>query len=121
MNRFKNPALRLTYDTMMSMARDADSELYVTPSGLRIIDKQGRNRRTGASHRNAFWAGFDGLHPTWIDKTSLNYAAFRAGQDFAKETAERLQAQGGRHADTPGQRHALCVPSPSGSGRRSLV
>lgn len=88
MNRFKNHDMRKTYDALMSLARDDKSELYVTPGGARIIDKQGRNRRSGASHRNAFWAGFDGIAPAWLERRSLNYAAFRAGEDFAKEKAE---------------------------------
>lgn len=85
-NQFRNPQMRNAYDTCMKMALDRDSEFYVTPKGARIIDKQGRNRRTGASHRCYFWQGYDDAPINWdaYGKSTLSYAAFRAGQDFKK-------------------------------------
>ena len=78
--------MRKMYDGCLASALNADSEFYVTPKGKRIIDKQGRNRRTGASHRCYFWQGYDDAPIKWdaYGKTTLAYASFRAGQDFKK-------------------------------------
>jgi len=73
-NRFRNTSMRKMYDACITLARDIDSEFYVNGT-----------RRSGASHRNAFWAGVDGMHPHWVQEGTLGYAAWRAGQDFGKE------------------------------------
>lgn len=78
MNRFKNPKMREIYDLMIKLANDPDSELYVSPNGIRM------ERRGGASHRNSFWAGVDGLNPIWNIKGTIGYACWRAGVDFGK-------------------------------------
>ena len=89
-NRFRNPMMRQMYDGCIASARNPDSEFYVTPGGRRIVDKHGRNRRTGASHRCYFWQGFDGA-PVNFDayaRTTLAYAAYRAGQDYRAEITD---------------------------------
>ena len=73
-NRFKNPQLRKIYDTMIELAADPSSELF-NAHGL---------RRSGGSHRNAFWAGYDGITPTWVVPGTMGHACWRAGQDFRK-------------------------------------
>ena len=78
MNRFKDPMMRGMYDRMIENARNPNSELY-NSRGL---------RRSGASHRNAFWAGFDGIRPVWVVNGTLGYACWRAGVDFSKEGVE---------------------------------
>ncbi len=78
-NRFKDEGLRKMYDTCITLAHDPDSEFYVSPNGLRF------ERRSGASHRNAFWAGVDGMRPHWVEPGTLGYAAWAAGRDFGRE------------------------------------
>ncbi len=79
MNRFRTPAMRYMYDSCIAQARNPDSEFYRSPNGIRMV------RRSGASHRNSFWAGLDGIRPAWIETGTLGYAAWRAGQDYRKE------------------------------------
>lgn len=79
-NRFRDPSLRQMYDSCLKLARagrgtGARSEFYL---------ETGHQRR-GAGHRNAFWNGYNGLPNRTFPRDSLAYAAYRAGQDFAKE------------------------------------
>ncbi|MFQ5993310.1 MAG: hypothetical protein ACE5NA_12810 [Nitrospiraceae bacterium] len=77
-NRFKDKGMRQMYDSCIDCARDINSEFYVNGK-----------RRSGASHRNSFWAGVDGIRPHWIQTGTLGYAAWRAGQDFGKENSPK--------------------------------
>ena len=74
-NKFKNPVLRSTYDGYMAAARAGH-----------LRNPDGTPSR-GGSGRCSFWSGFDGgPRPVWIPSDSQNYAAYRAGQDYAKES-----------------------------------
>ncbi len=75
-NRFRNNFMRKMYDACMEAVHDKSSEFYLA-SG---------ERHTGAGHRCCFWAGFDGRLVIGIEPGTLGYAAWRAGQDYKKET-----------------------------------
>lgn len=84
-NPFRNQQLRRVYQTMLDLARDPTSDLY-----------HGGKRRTGASHRCAFWEGYDGrvigTGPNRSVSTirgTLSHACWAAGRDFAKETKSK--------------------------------
>ena len=86
-NRFKNVGQRTIYDVVMAQARDTESMLYI--DGKRRV-----MGNYGASHRQAFWNGYDSKPDDWLPpsvgcKTSIGYACYRAGQDFAKENSSR--------------------------------
>jgi hypothetical protein len=73
-NRFKQPALRGMYDTMMRLAADPASELY----------HEG-HQRSGAGHRAAFWDGYNSVTPTpHVIPGTFSAACFAAGRDFRK-------------------------------------
>ena len=76
-NRFKNPDLRKVYDGFFGAAHDESSFLY----------KDGQPHR-GSSTRCGFWDGYNGNPNNLYPVGSHNYAAFRAGQDFAKAPSE---------------------------------
>lgn len=87
MNRFKNDAQRKTYDHMIEQAGDTNSMLYVDGVNGRV---RRQRMNYGASHRQAFWNGYDHqkgdrIPPSAGEKTSIGYACFRAGQDFHKQ------------------------------------
>ncbi len=82
-NRFRTPLQRKHYDLILAQGRDTNSALYVNGERRRIGNY-------GASHRQAFWNGYDheaGGHipPSCGCRTSANWACFRAGQDFRQE------------------------------------
>lgn len=82
-NRFKKTSLRLAYDEMMAQAHDTSSMLYINGK-RRIVGNY------GASHRQAFWNGYDSvpgqrLPPSCGCKTSIGFACYRAGQDYRRE------------------------------------
>jgi len=86
-NRFKLTSLRLAYDGIMEQARDSSSMLYINGERREVGNY-------GASHRQAFWNGYDSKPGDWMPpsvgcKTSIGYACYRAGQDFAKENSSR--------------------------------
>ena len=72
--RYKDPQLQKIYDAMLTLAADRTSELYW----------KGEPRR-GASHRCAFWDGFNGLHrsPAAIPGT-LSWPCYQAGKEWAR-------------------------------------
>jgi hypothetical protein len=74
---------RELFDTMIRLANDPSSELY----------QRDGNRRTGATHRNAFWAGADGLSPRWCQNpTSMSRTCWKAGKEFARRSkADKIQ------------------------------
>ena len=80
-NRFKDPRRKEMYDTMMALANDRNSELYVN----------GRPRR-GASHRLYFWNGY--LGAGLVPDGTMAYVCHRAGQDFRKTTDEYVDDAG---------------------------
>lgn len=53
-----------------------------------IIDKRSGEvvRHMGASHRQAFWAGYDGSNPVWINPRgrSMCDSSWRDGRDWRK-------------------------------------
>lgn len=84
-NRFRDPRLRAMFETCLAVASDNFSEFYYgdgrTAYGPRFP-------RRGAGHRHGFWNGYTGAmrrdgQPSAI-AGSLQYAAIRAGQAFAK-------------------------------------
>jgi hypothetical protein len=72
-NPFKQPALARIYNDILALAQRPDSELYWN----------GRARR-GASHRAAFWEGYNGRRPAYISRGTMAWACLRAGEAFAK-------------------------------------
>jgi len=78
-NRFKDPMMRQAYDACIGNAH----------KGLFGIN-EGQQCK-GSSHATAFWDGYNGdktaMHnpddPAF--RKTLGYAAYRAGQDYAKE------------------------------------
>lgn len=62
------------YNTMMQLAQDCSSELYYN-----------RLPRRGASHRCAFWDGFDNKKPAYIPRGTISAVCLKAGRDFAKQ------------------------------------
>jgi hypothetical protein len=78
-NRFKDPDLRKVYDGFFAAAKDPSSFLY----------KDGQPHR-GSTPRCAFWDGYNGNPNNLFPKGSQSYAAFRAGQDFAKTSSRTL-------------------------------
>jgi hypothetical protein len=71
-NRFRDPAMRMMYESCIDSGR----------RGLWIVNGQ---QRRGSSHSGSFWDGFNGVKPHYLDQNSLGWAAWRAGQDYAKE------------------------------------
>jgi hypothetical protein len=78
-NPFKHPDRRRIFDTMIRCADNPSSEFY----------HKGQ-RRTGASHRCAFWAGAENvetgrMRPVWVGPDgTMSYTCYRAGQEWAK-------------------------------------
>lgn len=79
-NPFKQRDLARVYDVMLALARNPESELY----------HEGKPRR-GASHRCAFWDGFNGLRPGYIPRGTMAWACLRAGEAWAKQQAKDAQ------------------------------
>ena len=72
-NRFKTAELRKIYDFYFAAASDPDSVLYTNGE-----------QRKGNSWTCAFWQGANGHANLVNPKGTTGYAAYRAGQDFAK-------------------------------------
>jgi hypothetical protein len=81
--RYKDASLQRVYDTMLTLAADASSELY----------HNGEPRR-GAGHRAAFWDGYNGMAYTGKGRSAhvipgtISAACFMAGREFAKQQAK---------------------------------
>jgi hypothetical protein len=77
-NRFKQPGMRLMYESCLD-------------SGRRGLWIRTGEQHSGSSHASHFWHGYNGTVAAYCNpadaeyRTTLGYAAFRAGQDFAKE------------------------------------
>ena len=79
-NPFRRPALAKMFDACVAVASDNFEEFYIVPRKERW---HGPNApRRGASHRHAFWNGWNGAKLNWdsYSKQSLSYAAYRAGE-----------------------------------------
>jgi hypothetical protein len=74
---YKDRHLDRVYWGMLDLARDPTSELYL---------KDG-SQHTGASHRCAFWDGFNGLDPSAHKGApgTMARACYMAGKAFKKE------------------------------------
>jgi hypothetical protein len=73
MTKYKNQRFQRAYDVMLEMAADPKSNLYY----------KGKPRR-GASHRCAFWDGYEGTRTTAVISGTLSAVCFAAGKAFAK-------------------------------------
>lgn len=73
--RYKTPSLQKVYDAILACAADPKSELYL---------KDGITRHTGAIHRCAFWAGFDGVRSSHNVPGTLAAACYQAGRVWAR-------------------------------------
>jgi hypothetical protein len=69
--RFKNQMMQTQYEACRNAAADKSSEFYLADGG----------RHGGASHRNLYWAGRDGIRPVGLVNNTLGYACWRAGMD----------------------------------------
>lgn len=76
-NPFKQRDFARIFDTMITLARDPSSEMYLKDGG----------QHRGAMHRCAFWDGFNGMKrsPHAPSPQSLSWACYRAGQAYAKQ------------------------------------
>lgn len=80
-NRFRDPSMRQMYDACTGSARKG---CFGISEGL---------QRHGSSHAAHFWNGYNDLTTATSNpddrefRTTLGYAAYRAGQDFKKEQA----------------------------------
>jgi len=73
--RYKNRDFQRTYETMLTLAQDKESELY----------HNGQQRR-GAGHRCAFWDGYNGMKRSAnVTPQSQSAVCFQAGKEFAKK------------------------------------
>lgn len=72
--RYKDRNLQRLYDGMLALAADPESELYW----------KGR-QRTGASHRCAFWNGYNGTGRE-PGRMTLAWICWQAGREWAKRT-----------------------------------
>ncbi len=83
--RYKDKILERCYVGFQRFAADPTSELYWKRRDGVLI------RRHGASHRNAFWHGFDG-HKVGgrmpYVRQSQAWAIYMAGREFAKKAPE---------------------------------
>lgn len=117
--RYKDPRMQRLYETMLSLAADPKSELYVQQDG----PQKGAKRR-GAGHRAAFWDGYatdpkrsDG-QPWKFDYTgpkrsahvipgTMSAACFMAGREWAKRemaayySARRLEDKATKRSARP--------------------
>lgn len=76
--RYKNNSMQLIYCGMLILASNTESELY----------HKGKPRR-GASHRCAFWDGYNGMtRSANATPGTLGWACFQAGRKFAKQAAK---------------------------------
>jgi len=75
-NPFRNAAMRQYFDAYVDMYHDGK---------LRNADG---SPCCGGSSRSMFWRGYDGVENILATKGSLNYAAFRAGQEVKKAEAK---------------------------------
>jgi len=73
MNRFKSKEMCQAYENAL---QNFQPGAYGTPE----------KRKRGASHRCAFWDGFDGQPNKKWPQDSISYANYRAGQDQSKIT-----------------------------------
>ena len=57
-------------------------------------------RHSGASHRSAFWLGYDGENPGFIPRGTNVHHAYRAGKAYAAavKKGERVEIGGASHA-----------------------
>ena len=79
MTQFKDRLMQALYDACRKHGVIATSEFYY----------QGVPSR-GAAHRVAYWKGRAGEPmPRYINRTSLSYAAFKAGRDERKEDEKK--------------------------------
>lgn len=88
MPRYKDARMQAFYETMLTLADDLVSELYL----------DGQPRR-GAGHRCAFWDGYSGNFTYTGPKRSahvipgtLSAACFMAGREFARRQARAAAA-----------------------------
>lgn len=85
MVRYKDRMLERCYVDFQRFAADKTSELYWTTRDGRLI------RHHGATHRNAFWHGFNG-HKVGgrvpYMQGSQAWAIYMAGREFAKTAPE---------------------------------
>ena len=97
---FKDPALQRWYAAMMRAAYDRKSELYLKDGG----------QHTGASHRVAFWHGYNGV-PHKYQRNWPAYACYCAGQDFRARKGEQIVPAICKHksdyATSPNRRGAI--------------
>lgn len=85
MSRYKDPMLERAYRGFLQMAADPGSDLYWRRRDGVLI------RHHGASHRNAFWQGFDGVKiggRVPHIPTSQGWAIYMAGRKFAKNAPQ---------------------------------
>ncbi len=75
MTRYQNSKLQQHFDLLLTFARNGGSELFAADGG----------QRGGASHRNAFWNGFNGRPNYTYSRGTFNYVGYYAGREFAKE------------------------------------
>lgn len=85
-NRFRNELMRKMYDSCTDSAR---REIWILPNG---------SQKRGSSHSAAFWDGYNN-RPTVFQscdpafKTTLSYAAYRAGQDWKRKTEGEMKKE----------------------------
>lgn len=81
MRRYKDMSMQLMYEVMLQSYKQRAADLFMRDG----------SRRTGASHKNAFWAGFDGVkmrgNRVPYVRGSANWAAYFAGVDARRLTA----------------------------------
>lgn len=80
--RYKTPSFQKVYDATLALAADPTSELYLRDG----------SRHTGALHRCAFWAGFDGARSSFNVPGTLGAVCYQAGREFARRTARAAKA-----------------------------
>lgn len=80
MVRYKDRSFQKIWLTILSLAEDKNSELYL---------KDGSPHR-GAAHRCAFWDGFNGLRtsPQAVPGT-MTMVCFQAGKEFARRSKRK--------------------------------
>ena len=89
-NPFKNAELHRYFDAYVEMYHDGK---------LRNADG---SPCCGGSSRSMFWRGYDGVENILATKGSLNYAAFRAGQEVKKsETKSKSSRKKAPFKDKP--------------------
>jgi hypothetical protein len=74
--RFKDRGMQEMYETCRRLAADKTSTFWNADG----------TRHRGASHRNYYWHGLDGVRPVGLVQDTLGYACWRAGMDDRKQT-----------------------------------